>query len=440
MVAMMSETVASVLLPGLPLLGALLSLALWSQPDKLKICSIATAALSLGAAGGLSGYMTSPAEGFLFVYLLPIAAITSLLGQPAHPLHRSSWVMTLVFLGLGLGVLTHRGPAEQMFMIAVVGLAAVLLYRHHTPLWPMSWWGIGLFILGLASAGTSLLADPPLSSAAFLLSCAILLPLVPLHGGYLAALTRLPGNLPPFLAVLLPAAGLHGLASSIQTAPEAVAGGIAVLAVGSGVYGAVKALAQSRVRLRLAYGSLSFFSILWWFMAATRSMTPSAAVFVGAVALVTSGLLVSWQVVRTRYGDDVDPQSISGLASAMPSYAVLVSLLALAAIGLPPFGVFAGFVGLLLSTPVSFSIVILIMLLVWLAASWYVLDMVQRLLFGTRRSNLRYTDLRRDELASLLLVVLALLVLGVIPAHLVGPGTTTPTATTTDTGSFAWKK
>jgi NADH-quinone oxidoreductase subunit M len=225
----------------------------------------------------------------------------------------------------------------------------------------------------------------------------------------------------------------------IQTVPDVVAIGITVLAVGGGVYGAIKALAQSRVRLRLAYGSLSFFSILWWFMAATRGTAPSAAVFVGAVALVTSGLLVSWQVVRTRYGDDVDPQAISGLASAMPSYAVLLSLLALAAIGLPPFGVFASFVGLLLSAPVSFSIVFLIILLVWLAASWYILDMVQRLLFGARRSDLRYADLRRDELASLLLVVLALLVLGVIPAHLLGPGTMTPT-TTTDTGSFAWKK
>ena len=436
---MMGSAVVSVLLAGVPLLGALLSLALWSQTDKLKICSIATAVITLGTVVGLSGYMTGPTEGLLFVYLLPIAAVASLLGQPVHPLHRSSWIMTLVFLGLGLGVLTNHGPVEQLFLIAIAGLAAALLYRHHTPLWPMSWWGIGLFALSMACAGTSLVANPPLSSTTSLLSCAILLPLVPLHGGYLAALTRLPGNLPPFLAVLLPAAGFHGLAAAVQILPDAAAIGVSIFAVGGGVYGAIKALAQSRVRLRLAYGSLSFLSIFWWYLAAMRDAAPSAAVFVGAVTLVTSGLLVSWQVVRTRYGDDVDPQAISGLASAMPSYAVLLSLLALAAIGLPPFGVFAGFVGLLLSAPGSVSIIILIILLVWLAPSWYILDMVQRLLFGTRRSDLRYTDLRRDELASLLLVVLALLALGVFPAHLIGPGKMTPT-TTTEAGSFAWKK
>ena len=55
------------------------------------------------------------------------------------------------------------------------------------------------------------------------------------------------------------------------------------------LYGSVKALAQSRVRLLLAYGSFSLFSILWWFVAASRTVTPQAAVFLSAVALVTSG-------------------------------------------------------------------------------------------------------------------------------------------------------
>jgi len=436
---MMDEAGASALHVGVPLLGTLVSLALWSKPDKLKLCSLATAVISLGAVVLLSRYRTGTAESLLFVTLLPITAVASLLGQPVHPLHRSSWIMTLVFLGLGLGAITHRGPAEQVFLIAIAGLAAMLLYRHHTSLWPMSWWGIGLFTLGAACAGISLVTNPPLSSATSLLSCAVLLPLVPFHGGYLAALTRLPGNLPPFLAVLLPAAGFHSLAAMVQTLPDAMVVGVAAFAVGGGVYGAVKALAQSRVRLRLAYGSLSFLSILWWHLATVRGAAPSATVFAAAVPLVTSGLLLCWQIVRTRYGDDVDPQSLSGLASAMPQYAVLFSLLALAGIGLPPFGVFAGFLGLLLSAPVSFSIVILIILLVWLAASWYILDMTQRLLFGPRRSDLRYIDLRRDELASLLLVALALLVLGIIPAHLVGPGTMTPT-TTADTGFLIWKK
>ena len=437
---MMEEAATAILLTGLPLLGALGGLALWSRPAILKIYSVATAVVSAGAVAWTSGSIVSPTEGILLLYLLPVTAATSLLGQPVHPLHRSSWIMTLVFLGLGLGVITHQGPGGRLCLIAIVCLAAVLLYRHHTPLWPMSWWGIGTYGFGAVMAAISLVAAPPLSAVASLTACAVLLPLAPFHGGYLAALTRLPGSLPPFLAALLPALGLHDLAAVITATPDGLAAAITVVAVGGAAYGAVKALAQSRVRLRLAYGSLSFLSILWWFAAATGGMAPSATVYVSAVALVTSGLLMSWQVIRTRYGDDIDPQAISGLASPMPRFAVLLSLLALAAIGLPPFGVFAGFVGLLLSSAVSFSIAIPIVLLAWLAASWYILDLVQRLLFGRQRSDLRYADLCRTEFASLLLVVLALLALGVTPAQLIGSGTMMPPTTTTATGSLAWTK
>jgi NADH-quinone oxidoreductase subunit M len=149
--------------------------------------------------------------------------------------------------------------------------------------------------------------------------------------------------------------------------------------------------------------------------------TPRSALLVGTVGLATSGLMVAWQVIRTRYGDDVDPQAISGLASGMPKYAVLLSLLALAAMGLPPFGVFAGFMGLLLSTPFPSLAGLFLTLLAWLAASWYIMQMVQRLLFGIRRSELRYTDVLQPEFASLLIVVLVLLALGLAPATLFMP-------------------
>jgi NADH-quinone oxidoreductase subunit M len=46
--------------------------------------------------------------------------------------------------------------------------------------------------------------------------------------------------------------------------------------------------------------------------------------------------------------------------------------------------------------------------------------MVQQLLFGRERSDLRYEDLRRPELASLLIVVLIVIALGIAPASLFG--------------------
>jgi NADH-quinone oxidoreductase subunit M len=86
--------------------------------------------------------------------------------------------------------------------------------------------------------------------------------------------------------------------------------------------------------------------------------------------------------------------------------------------GIPPFGVFAGFMGLLLTAPPSSTIGLFIALTAWLAASWYIMQMVQQLLFGVRRPDLRYADLKHPEFTSLLIVVLALLALGLAPTSL----------------------
>lgn len=411
---------APLLLAAVPIVGAMLGLAVWSQPVKLKVWSIVVTGLSLLAVMGMSGHVAETIEGQIFLYLLPLAAGISLLGGPVHLQHRLSWVLTLLFLGLGLGILTSHQVVGQVAVAVLLGLITFLLYWHHNPLWPRSWWGICVFGLGSLCAGLAAIASPPVSAMASLLACAILLPFLPFHHGYVSALTRLPGSLPSFIVLLLPAIGLHSLATVIPTVPDVAISTVTVLALVSALYGSIKALAQSRVRLLLAYGSLSFFSIFWWFVAVSRTIMPQAVVFLAALALVTSGLLMSWQVVRTRYGDDVDPQAISGLVKRMPQFAVLFSLLALAAMGLPPFGVFTGFIGMLLTTALTSSVALLVMMIAWLAASWYILDMVQQLLFGRERPDLRYEDLRRSELASLLIVLLIVIALGVAPASLFG--------------------
>jgi len=411
----MTGTFLSWLLVGVPLAGALVSLAFWSNPYNVKLVAISSSVVSLASIAGTAYLLPTSPDGLLPLYLLPIAAVVSTLGQPVHENHRLSWIMTLVFLGLGMGVLTAGNPVGLLYLMALMLTIIFLLYRHHTTLWPISWWGIGSFAVGLLCAGLSLTAGPTGSSVASMAAYAVLLPLMPFHDGYLTALTRLPGSLPSFIVLLLPLLGLHGLATTMPTMPNELVSAVGPLALVSALFGAIKALAQSRVRLLLGYGSLSFFSILWWFVTVAHATTPRAVVLGGAVGLATGGMLVAWQVIRTRYGDDVDPQAISGLASAMPKYAVLLSLLGLAAMGIPPFGVFAGFMGLLLTMPPSSMIGLFIALTAWLAASWYIMQMVQQLLFGARRSELRYADLRHPEFTSLLIVVLALLALGLAP-------------------------
>jgi NADH-quinone oxidoreductase subunit M len=416
MVAAMTPLPTPLLLAAVPMLGAVLCLVAWSLPRLVKHLAVAVALATVAAAVSLASLLTVPAESVLLVYLVSLTALVSILGQPVGREHRSVVLLTLFFLGLGLAALTGRGPAQFAALLVLLVLMIGLLHRQRSALRPAPWWGIGTFGLGAAAAVFATLSGAPLASMGALIACTVLLPLVPFHRGYVTALTRLPGNLPSFVVVLLPALGLHGLAAVMPVVPAAAVKTIVVLASISALYGAFKAVAQTQVRPLLAYGSLSLLSMVWWFAAATRTVTPSAAVFVGAVSAATSGLFIAWQVIRTRYGDDVAPSAISGLVSTMPRFAVLLSLIALAVMGVPPFGVYAGFIGMAFTSPIVSWVAFAAVLIAWLTSSWYILDAVQSLLFGRPRTDLRHQDLVHFELVALLAIVVIVLSLGIVPA------------------------
>jgi NADH-quinone oxidoreductase subunit M len=110
---------------------------------------------------------------------------------------------------------------------------------------------------------------------------------------------------------------------------------------------------------------------------------------------------------------------IGGLARPMPRFATVLSLLVMAAMGLPPFGLFSGYMEMLLNPSITLSIAmsgdLVVILLAWLAASWYLFRLMQRLLFGPHRLDIPYEDIRPTEVASLLVVLLILLALGIAP-------------------------
>jgi NADH-quinone oxidoreductase subunit M len=260
------------------------------------------------------------------------------------------------------------------------------------------------------------ISAPPVSTVAIVVACAVVLPLAPFHKTYIASLTALPGNLPAFLALLLPLIGFHTLITRLPQFPTGLSQTVTILALLGMLYGSLKALAQFRAASVAAYGGLVFQSILWWYLAAVHASTPSIVVYVSAVDVATSGLLVAWSMLRARYGE-IGLQALSGLAQPMPKFAVAFSLLALATLGMPPFGVFSGFIGLLLAPSFMWSSGLIVVIIVWLTASWYVFALAQELLFGSQRMVRRHEDLRQHEVASLVIVLVLLVILGVIPSR-----------------------
>jgi len=90
-------------------------------------------------------------------------------------------------------------------------------------------------------------------------------------------------------------------------------------------------------------------------------------------------------------------------------------LLAMAAVGLPPFGLFSGYLGMLLSSSISISFGLAIVLVTWFAASWCFFKLIQRLLFGPHRADLLYEDLSPKEMVPLIITLILLLAAGVVP-------------------------
>ena len=123
-------------------------------------------------------------------------------------------------------------------------------------------------------------------------------------------------------------------------------------------------------------------------------------------------------MLRVRYGE-ITLRAVGGLAQHMPRFAVALSLVALAALGLPPFAVFSGFLGMVLAPALqnagAFSAGLTVILIAWLAASRYFFGLAQTLLFGHQRPESGHHDLRAPELASLAIMLALLAALGVMP-------------------------
>jgi NADH-quinone oxidoreductase subunit M len=409
-----------------PLLGAAIGMALRKKPDALKIWLLLVAMASLASIGWAAGRMAPQAAGLPLLSFLPVMAFVTLLGQPIHPSLSAAWLLTMGLLGLALGVLAGDSALSALCAALLLGTVACLIWQSRAASARPVWWEMGPLALGAFGAVIAVLTAPSVSSVALALACAAAFPLVPFHKGYVAALMTLPGNLPAFLAVALPLTGFHLLQSLLPQLPGPVSDGLVVPAFVGCLYGSLRALGQTRMAAVIAYGSVAFLSIPWAMILGSRLIGSHTLVFVLAVTSATSGLLLASFVLRARYGE-VGLRGLGGLAQPMPRFAVVLTLLALAAVGLPPFGVFAGFFGLLLTPSLAWSPGLAVILAGWLAASWYLFDMTQELLFG-RPTVIRrhHDDLRQPELTALTAILLVLTLLGLLPARLFDPGTADP--------------
>ncbi len=293
---------------------------------------------------------------------------------------------------------------------------------------------IAVAVIGLAIAFGQTVELPAMSmkAVALLLLSALLVPLFPFHGVYIAALTRAPRALVTTLCVLLPVLGICVMTWLLPEIPKGLLPAIGVLATVGALWGSIKALLQVHVPRLLAYGGLALYSIFWWHFAQVGKIMPHALLYAWAVTLVWGGLFLAWDRVRVRYGD-LDLNRIGGLFQPMPRFAVCMGLLVMAAVGLPPFGLFFGYLGILLSPSTGISFGLVAIIATWFAACWYLFKLMQQLLFGPHRKDLHYDDLRPAEIVAFILVIALLVIPSGIPQDWLSTDTTEVTWNTEGT-------
>jgi len=269
--------------------------------------------------------------------------------------------------------------------------------------------------------------------AAFGLSFAIKVPIVPLHTWLPDAHVEAPTAGSVILAGVLLKMGTYGFMKLgfplFPDATQLLAPVISTLAVVSIIYGACLALVQTDIKKIIAYSSISHLGFVMLGLVSLELIGIQGAVIqMVSHGLVAAGLFLLVGMIYERCHTR-ELAAYGGLAAVMPVYSVFVALLTLAAIGLPTTSGFTGEFLVLLGAftaawpqyerGVAYPLVVSASAVAGVVlGALYMLSFAQRFLFGAVKAPhqpLRDIDFREKIiLASLVVVVFAL---GIFPGE-----------------------
>ena len=267
--------------------------------------------------------------------------------------------------------------------------------------------------------------------AAFALSFAIKVPMVPLHTWLPDAHVEAPTAGSVILAGVLLKMGTYGFMKLgfplFPDAARAFTPAIMVLAVVSIVYGACLALVQKDIKKIIAYSSISHLGYVMLGLASLDLIGIQGAIIqMVSHGLVAGGLFTMVGMVYERCHTR-ELAAYGGLAKLMPVYSVFFAILTLASIGLPTTSGFTGeFMALMgafnAAWPLHLAGYSLPLVLAVLAVTGvvlgalYMLWFAQRFLFGQERApHQPLFDLDARERIILVVFVASIFWLGLFP-------------------------
>jgi NADH-quinone oxidoreductase subunit M len=428
----------------------LLSLTLWSRAGHIAISApwIGAAALGGGAHGALIAYRLglSGLSLLLVALALLLTALTGLaglrhggafvawltmLGAMATGLFLARdlvlfyvfWELTLVptyFLLVGWGGQRRRRAAWRFLIYNVAGSVFLLLAVA-----ALTAFGVVMPGLGVSFGGASPHTVPPAAVGALTLALftafAVKTPIWPVQGWVADTYSELPAPAAALVAGIQSKLGLYGmLAVLLPLLPRGVAdlrGFFVVLSVVSLLFGAWAALAASDARRLLAYSSVSHLSLVMLaFLSLQATALAGGILQLVAHGLFTAGLFLLVGMLEARLGGPVQLAQLSGLARRAPALAGGLTLLGMAALGLPGLAGFPGELMMLVGIYRYAPWVAVLAALSLVLAAVYVLRLIQLVLHGPEpRGGPAVGDLRAGERWLLLPLAALVLWVGIFP-------------------------
>jgi NADH-quinone oxidoreductase subunit M len=332
------------------------------------------------------------------------------------------WEMMLVPLYFLIGIWGHeRRVYATLKFFLFTQASGLLMLLGILGLYFVHGQNTGIYTFDyLELLGTSL---PPtlgmLLMLGFFAAFAVKLPAVPFHTWLPDAHTEAPTAGSVLLAGLVLKAGASGfLRLLIPLFPEA-APQFAVIAMILGVlgilYGALLAFGQTDLKRLVAYTSVSHMGFVLLGIFAWNTLALQGAVVVmishgistGALFILAGGL---YDRIKTR-----DMERMGGLWSTAPRMGGAAMVFALASLGLPGLGNFVGeFLVLLGVYQVNVPLAILATLGL-IVATVYSFWMMQRVFFGAKTEDWKFSDLDLRESTIMVVLIVLIVWLGLFP-------------------------
>lgn len=263
---------------------------------------------------------------------------------------------------------------------------------------------------------------------ALFLAFAIKTPLFPFHSWLPLAHTEAPAEGSALLAGILLKLGAYGfIRFALQMTPEAFRANatiVVVIAVISVLYGALVALAQHDIKRMVAFTSINHMGYLVFGVAAASVASEgslSRALDGATLQMVSHGVVTGMLFLLVgslqRRTTTRDMSRLGGILKTYPVLGGLFILAAFASLGLPGLAHFPAEFQIFLGGYVSFPVAVAIMLTGLVLTTALYLRAIQRSFMGDPMPEIYKspTDLSRRELAAVLPLTAAILLLGIFP-------------------------